>query len=81
MLSDEREEAILPGTIDRIREQGRHQGMIQGIGIVAAFIARDHGHPGMAKEALELAGVTPQDLKKAKVDDYDLKPLLKLWDK
>lgn len=50
---------------------------IHGIAYICAELVRSHDLPTIAADIIYEAGYTYADLKKAKVDSYDLKPLRK----
>jgi len=51
----------------------------QGLAAGLAFVARDVDHPSMAADAMVSLGVSLTDFQSAKVDEFDLMPLVKAW--
>jgi len=57
----------------------RDKAFMQGFCCCAAFVARDHHMPTVAKDALTCNGFSLKYLRASEIDDYDLKELEKLW--
>jgi hypothetical protein len=50
----------------------------QGMAVVLAALVRDHDQPTMARDIMKCNGVTVGHLKKANVDDFDMRHLRRL---
>lgn len=55
------------------------RGFIQGYAVAVGVIVRLHDHPSIAADLLQQSGFTLRDFERAGVDEYDLKPVRKLF--
>jgi len=51
---------------------------MRGYAVVIAHLIRVYDLPSMAKDIMDSDGITIADLKKAKIDDFDLLEIMKL---
>lgn len=54
---------------------GDDKSFYQGFAMVIAAIIREHNQPTMAVDIMRGCGVTVEQLRAAKVDGYDLRPI------
>lgn len=65
--------------IDLAKESYKAEGFTQGVAFAAAMICRTYDQPSMAYEIMQAFDVNPDKAKRVGCEEYDLKPLRKMW--
>lgn len=60
-------------------EKRENAAFLQGFACALGSLAREHGEPSVAVDIMHINGITYDELKLAKADPFDLKPIRREW--